>query len=532
MKTYQKVLLSIGMILLLLYAGIQVYFSFFLEDNMREAIVEEVNSAAGDRYNFNIADLNLNIIGRQLQLEGITLSKTDDTSGNLEVTIEDISLSGVNVRRLVNNRDLIIKRIDIAGPSISITTKEEDGSKGEFTDINSMMATEILKVLEEVSISEIAIQTIEFDLKRFGEENSYISFSDSDLILYNTKLDSSSVNSDKVLPVDDMEGTIRNSEFRTSDNLYNVTSDRVEFSSIAEAVTIIDINFVPVLPEKEFFETVGYRTDRLEILVPEAILSGIDFMELLQSESVDITKLELNEMEIRIFRNKKYPPRENKSDKLLPQQMLQNLDFPVRIESVSIADSYIQYSELEEFSEEKGHVNFSSLNATITNTTNRAEYINENSNWVFEAEADVMDKSRLNARFILPHRELNQSITGTLAPMDATVLNQILEPLALVRIDQGQVHSIDFEMDLGENESNGEVVIIYEGLKISLLDKDSQEENFGTRISSFFANTFAVKSDNSEDNPRIGEVSFERDSKKSVFNYWWKSLQSGLESSM
>jgi hypothetical protein len=532
MKSYQKILLSIGIILLLVYAGIHVYFSFYLEDSISETIVEEVNSAAGGRYNIDIANLNLNIIGRELQLEGITLRTTDDASGNLEVTIEAISLSGVNIWRFVNNRDLFIDRIDIVSPSITITDREEDGSKGEFTDINSLVATEILKVLEEVSISEIAIHTIEFDLKRIGEENSYFSFSNSDLNFYNTKVDSSSVNSDKVLPVDDMEGTIRNSRFRTSGNLYEITSERIEFSSFTKAVTINDMNLVPVLSENEFFETVGYRTDRLQIYVPEARFNGIDFDELLQMESVNIEEIELNEADVRVFRNKKYPQRENRPDKLLPQQVLQNLEFLVRIDTVLIADSYIRYTELEEFSEEKGHVFFSSINATITNTTNRSEYIDENSNWVFEAEADVMDKSRLNARFILPYRELNHSITGTLASMDVTELNRIFEPVALIRINEGQIHSIDFEMDLGENESNGKVKIIYEGLNISLLDKDSQEENFGTRISSFIANTFAVKSDNSEENPRIGEVSFERDHKKSVFNYWWKSLQSGLESSL
>jgi hypothetical protein len=187
---------------------------------------------------------------------------------------------------------------------------------------------------------------------------------------------------------------------------------------------------------------------------------------------------------------------------------------------------------LKNILDERGFVEFDELNATLTNITNIVENIRGNGNLVLDVETSIMGESKLNANFVLPYGEFTQSISGSVEALDPTILNAVLEPLALIRIEDGDVHSLHFDMELGENSAAGEVTIIYDGLNISLLDDDGLDKNLRTRISSFFANTFAVKSDNREDDPRIGEVSFERDREKSVFNYWWKSLQSGLESSI
>jgi hypothetical protein len=51
-------------------------------------------------------------------------------------------------------------------------------------------------------------------------------------------------------------------------------------------------------------------------------------------------------------------------------------------------------------------------------------------------------------------------------------------------------------------------------------------------MKSVLANTFKVKSDNTGENIRTGAINVEREINKSVFNYWWKSMLSGLKSSI
>ena len=52
-------------------------------------------------------------------------------------------------------------------------------------------------------------------------------------------------------------------------------------------------------------------------------------------------------------------------------------------------------------------------------------------------------------------------------------------------------------------------------------------------FASFLANTFVInnKSPNGK-NLRVGEIYFERDKQKSIFNFLWKSLLSGIKPSL
>lgn len=534
MKPYQKVFIGMGMLLILLYAGLQLYLSFYLENQLRETMIEEVNDAADNRYAFDVSDVNLSILGRGLQLGGITLKSPDEDSRQIDITIGSISFSGLSVWRLLVTRELRVRRVDVESPAISITGARS-GNSGSGTGLNNLTpgaAAEILTVLKRISIKEIALNSIEFAMKQSADENPYFSIGDSDLIFYNAELDRSAAVAERVMPIEDIEGTFRNSEFRAENGLYIITTEKIEFSSATDAASVEGLVLEPLFHEEEFFEEVGYRTDRVEVNALSADFNGIRFDKLMEIKVLEIEEVVLNKVDIRVFRNKQFPQRENRSDRPLPQQMLQNLGIPVAVKTLLLEEGYIRYTELEEFTDERGTVEFTNLEATLSNITNIPVMIDENGDWVVEAETDVMGKAGLSVKILLPHRGFSQSITGSLEPMNAAELNRVLEPLALIRIDEGQIHSVDFEMELGENESTGEVKMIYNDLKISLLNEDSMDENLRTNIGSFFANTFAIKSNNSEDDMRIGEVSFKRDPKKSFFNYWWKSLQSGLESSV
>ncbi|MDZ7682012.1 MAG: hypothetical protein U5J63_09965 [Fodinibius sp.] len=87
-------------------------------------------------------------------------------------------------------------------------------------------------------------------------------------------------------------------------------------------------------------------------------------------------------------------------------------------------------------------------------------------------------------------------------------------------------------MTLNADSAKGNAILRYRDLKISLLDRETNEQNFSKKVTSLLANTFKVKRDNAGPNPRKATIEFEHNSKKSVFNYWWKSLLSGLKTSI
>jgi hypothetical protein len=69
----------------------------------------------------------------------------------------------------------------------------------------------------------------------------------------------------------------------------------------------------------------------------------------------------------------------------------------------------------------------------------------------------------------------------------------------------------------------------YENLGIAFLN---EEDGSKRKLKSLIANSFAIKEENLKGTKsyKSGTISFERDKKKSVFNYWWKSVFSGIKS--
>ena len=85
-----------------------------------------------------------------------------------------------------------------------------------------------------------------------------------------------------------------------------------------------------------------------------------------------------------------------------------------------------------------------------------------------------------------------------------------------------------------EDYSYGEMKFYYEDLKIALLDRETETpKGVGKVLGSFFANTFFVKSNNPKNlRLRKGDVFFERDKKRAIFQYWTRSILSGMVSTI
>jgi hypothetical protein len=108
------------------------------------------------------------------------------------------------------------------------------------------------------------------------------------------------------------------------------------------------------------------------------------------------------------------------------------------------------------------------------------------------------------------------------------VLNPALKYLALVQITSGKIDSINFKMELGPQKSVGVLKMDYSNLYIKMIDIGMKGKKDEDEIKTFLANILAIEE---KDEPplRNANISYERVLHKSIFNYWWKSLLSGLK---
>jgi hypothetical protein len=243
----------------------------------------------------------------------------------------------------------------------------------------------------------------------------------------------------------------------------------------------------------------------------------------------------MDNFRILVFRDKRieFPEWQRKN---LPQTDLKKLNFTFDIASIRMNNGYVTYQEHAEKAKAPGEIFLQNINARIDNATNDSIKIALNPRINIEATAYLYGSGNLRAdfQFDMQNAENIHQYGIVVDSLDLTEFNRIMIPNAAVRITGGMNHKILMSAKANEQYSYGEMKFYYDGLRIALINRDTETtRGFGQVLGSFFANTFIIKTNNPNNFVlRKGDVFFERDEKRAIFNYWTKTFLSGVVSSI
>lgn len=313
--------------------------------------------------------------------------------------------------------------------------------------------------------------------------------------------------------------------YHTQDGHYSIGADTVSVDSSRQFVYAGNGFVKPHLTANEMAQKTGKQTDRFEISFERFSSDHINVRSWIEENELYTRFLLLEKPSIVITRDKSYP-RETRTDRSLPMEHLKNLPFRVMADSIRIDGGYLSYTEDFPTESRKGFIDFRDIDFRIDKLQNMDP---EDSVHVF-IRSRFLDLAELHleGHFSL-NDQADHTIKGSMAGFDMKQLNRHLEQWLFVRVGEGEMQHADFYFSANNERANGEIRFLYNNLRIRFLDEATLEETRRRRLRSFFANRFAVRSANPSHNPRTGTIEFERDKERSAFNYWWKSIASGLK---
>ncbi len=288
----------------------------------------------------------------------------------------------------------------------------------------------------------------------------------------------------------------------------------------------------PLLSENAFAKAFPFQADRYDFSFKNLDAGGIDFKKLIGSNILEMQSLSLQPT-LKIFNDRTLPPNPGTVEKKYPHQAL--LDFPFRlfIKSAHVKNGAVYYKERAKNSKQVGMPYFTAISSTIENITNIPERIKQNGRLTLKAACLFLGKQRVSTGWILPLRASDSvlSIGGEASFIDGTALNPVIEPLAMLSVKSGIVHKLNFNFLATDHKATGTLTLLYNDLKVEVL-KIKEEELKKKTLLTFFANTL-IKNDNPQNNTtREGIIGHNRDIKRSFFNMIWKSILSGLKSTV
>jgi hypothetical protein len=548
------------------------------------------DKANSDFLNINHYDISTG--GGYVKINGIYLATNTKNKfpdkGHIRLTLDNFNLLGTNFFDLtqqrslnidtiqVDNADLLIEKFGAAGNTSSgrdslmeemqkynldKVNREDLRTEAEILeDIAKKLERQLQKkpeqiddekenvafqqpelpldtmLLQNINIDRILLTDSRVNYNPSNEPNTGLLLPDIWLLAEGIKYDPAAAkDSSRLFYSDNMMARFSNLKYVLPDNLSAIRIDELALNTKDSTITARNFGLIPLVGRYEYGIAKGFQSTWLKIENDSITIKKSDFLGLINSQKFNASALNIYNPEISVFRDKRVPFPEWQR-KPLPQTNLRSLDFTFGIDTINMIGGFITYQEHAEKAYTTGEVFFSDMDAKIINLTNDSVRMIDNPYARIGVTTKIFDVGAIKGEFLfdLVNMENIHSYGIDVSPFDITEFNRIMIPTASVEIASGTSNKIIMSAKANEDYSYGEMKFYYEDLKIQLLNRETETpKGLGNVLGSFFANTFIIKSNNPRNLfLRKGDIFFERDKKRAIFNYWTKTFLSGVVSSI
>lgn len=309
------------------------------------------------------------------------------------------------------------------------------------------------------------------------------------------------------------------SVFFKAGNYENLLVNHLEIEN--NNITLKDIHFKTKYSKTELSKILTKERDHLNIKIEEFKINNLNFGFENDSLFVKSNLIIINKTNASFYRDKLVA--DDHKLKNLYSKSLRELPIKLTIDSVSIANSKIEYSEKDHPENPAGVLTISNLNGGVSNLSNTYSSPEKTTIYV---EAIFMKNSPMTATWSFDINKTNDAFTftGHLGTLEASNMNVFITPLINAELE-GEIIETYFDITGDYNQSIINMSQDYDDIKIDVLNKKKHKRIVLSEIANVFIN------DDSEVGGQIFHnvtANASRDKTKSFFNYLAINLKSSL----
>jgi hypothetical protein len=478
------------------------------------------NKNAGD-YLLKISKVHISIIHAGIELENISLNSKQEHGGQPDLTgkISSVKFKGINLWKALTKKDIVVREVSISDSRI--TGKVTFPQKTRSPKVSSL----------NIRINSLFFDKLDLAIKSTSTVQAY-SIKEGFFKVYDLHVEKLDTLSPGIVRQFDLDVQ----EFITvlPDSMYTITSRGINYSATSNTLEVDSFSIHPNYANYEFTDRHQFENDRVEANLSQISFRGFSAGDYIKSGNLISSFVEIGEMDLNVFRDKRKEFRH--VNKPAFQDMIYNYPGMINIDSIGILSGNMTYAEHAEKANEPGIICFNKINVHLYKITNDTIYKTGKASLKLKGDALLMGEGRLT--FLLEagifDRQNTFSVKGNLSGMEASELNPMLEKNAFLYATSGKIDEMNFSFIANNTKATGKMTLLYHGLNIAIKNKQTDKTTaIKERIQSVIANLKMIDA-----NPKPGEevregiIDFERDPEKFLFNYCFKSMLSGIESSI
>ena len=519
MVIYKLVLkIFIGMTVLVLLS--QITIKFIVEPLILKKIQSSFNENNKD-FNIKIGKVHLSILNSKLELENLVLRTNHEQNGiqAIKGEVASIRLKGIHLVKAIFKNDIEISEVTVFNSSI----------KGSIPFPEKSMQPKI-------SSLNIRIDSLFFDKMNLKIKNTSTAqeFSIKDCVFKVYHLEVQKFDTLSLVIIRQFDFNMQEFVAISPDSMYTVTATGINYSATSKTVRANSAAVRPNYNKTDFTARHQFETDRIEADFRNISFHNFSAEDYLKAGNLVSSYAEIGKMNLSAFRDKR--KKFNHVNKPTFQEMIYNYPGSIRIDSIGILSGTIVYTEHAEKANEPGCICFQEINAQIYNLTNDTIYKTEEAFLRLNAEALLMGKGKLT--IVIKARIFDSqntfSVKGTLSDMEINELNPMLEKNAFVYATAGKIDAMNFFFFANNTKATGKMTLRYHGLDVAVKNKRTDDTTgIKERFMSIIANKKLLDSNPVPGEPvRVGFIDYKRNPERFLFNYSFKSILSGIKSSL
>jgi len=518
------------------------YWGSLIKETIKSAISRETKGL----YKADIGYVYYGIFSGNLHIRNLTLiadtaiynAMDPDSTPSLLIGLHvgKLTVLDLQLKQALFSKKIDAKRIDVKSPELKIWRKKipVPDTTGKAPDTTqSIPLPNGWDYIAVGTISLVAGSLSYIDQATDSVKEFTIPYIDIQIV--NLWVDSTWRTDPRIYNTDDIVITLRDLKQQTGNAMYAMHFGEVGLSTGQNMLYVDKFHLEPLFNRQDFSRKLGYQTDRMDIGIKKITLSGIDWRELMLDKRLVAEKLWIDSLLLDDYRDKRVPMRPGFKPPM-PQQLIRNLKTHIWIDSLEITNGKATYSE--QVANEPGTIFFDRINGLLTGLTNDSTWLAEKKVSPLKAEAYIQGNGKLQAtiNFIFGDLRNRFTVSAQLSRFDLTQINPMLSKLEPAKIESGVVKKMVIPMiQFNDDFSTGKLTFYYDNLSFKMFkEKNTTWDGIKTGVINFVASDILINKSNPLPNGKLntGVIYFQRDKHKSIINFIWKSIFSGLKSNM
>jgi hypothetical protein len=445
------------------------------------------------------------------------------------IDIPEINVIGVRTSRALLDKEIVGRKLEIKNPIIDLqyTYKGKDAIRNVPTQ---EIYRQILGDMDMIQIDSVLITGAQIRTSNRNSGKLIIDVKDVDFSLKDVKVDSAAyMDRSRFLFAKDVKVKVAKIAWPSPNRLYDYIAKNISLNSAAGTLSVNQIFISPRLGENAFVNAIPTQDDRFNFSFNNVVFSGVN-MQKLSDEYLKAETMTIGRSVFKIYRDLARPRDKKNRVGYYPQQVLDDVPMIFNIGKVNVRNSFVEYKERNHITRQSGLVQFYSVNGSITNFTNDKHSPNK----VMKAfiNSSFLNKTSLktNWTFYLFHPKGRFDVSGNMGAIEGKDVNPLAEPMGPASIKEGRFNGLTFDLHGNDYSMNGTVKLLYDDLKVAILEKDKGATETDKKFLTSLLANFVIKNSNpkGDNDVRVQQVSLSRNTNRSLFYLCWKTIFKGI----